>query len=337
MSGGSFGFGKGESESSGSQRVNVPDYLQPFLNQAAGTAGSSLSQLSNLAYGNLVAPFTDAEQQGQQLGIDRALGAGGFLPTAENTLLGAAQGTDISSFLPPSAFQGLSQLAQGGGAQSLLPPEAYASLLGASQIPGEANEALLSTARGDNLFGGAGFDRAVEAAMNAARPAIGSAFGRAGAGASSGGLAQTALGTAAVDAFARQYGQERANQLGAANTLSGRGIQAGGLLGSLGDASAGRQLGAGSVLGNLGSAERSRQIGAAQSLPGLSQFGSNVLQGIGGTQRGLNQMGIDAPRMAQLQLLQSALGFPAAFSPLFGQDMSGNQSTRQFGFKLPWT
>lgn len=336
MSGGTFGFGKGDNSSSASQSVNIPAFLQPLIGQATAVAGGTLGRLREASQGDLVAPFTGLQQQGQQLGVDRALGGGGFLPTAENTLLGAAQGTPISQFLPPAAFQGLSQLAQGGGAESLLPPEAFSSLLGASQIPGEANDALLGTARGDFLFGGEGFDRAVEAAMNQARPAIGSVFGGAGAGGSSGGLAQTALGTAAIDAFARQFGQERLNQLGAANTLSGRGLQASGLLGSLGSDAAGRQLGASSVLGNFGQAERGRQLGAAQALPGLSQFAPGVLQGIGGQQQSLFQQQLDAPRMAQMQLLQSVLGIPGGFSSLFGQDASGSGSNRNFGFELPF-
>lgn len=86
-------------------------------------------------------------------------------------------------------------------------------------VPGLTTDALEGTARGDFLLGGPGFDAAVDASVRAAQPHILSTFGAAGRG--TGGLAQAAIGRAATDAFASQYGQERARQLLAAQALPG--------------------------------------------------------------------------------------------------------------------
>lgn len=70
---------------------------------------------------------------------------------------------------------------------------------------------LDATLRGDYLYGGAGFNRAYDAAANRIMPQINSSFARAGRSGS--GLAQTAMAGALGDAFAGQYGQERNNQM----------------------------------------------------------------------------------------------------------------------------
>jgi hypothetical protein len=98
-------------------------------------------------------------------------------------------------------------------------------------IPTALN-ALQQTAAGDFLFGGQGFDAAVDAAMRQAQPHILSTFGAAGRG--TGGLAQTAMSQAATDAFARQFGQERQNQLTAAQLLPRIASQGVGLLSDIG-------------------------------------------------------------------------------------------------------
>ncbi|MEQ8504582.1 MAG: hypothetical protein RIB80_04600 [Rhodospirillales bacterium] len=74
-----------------------------------------------------------------------------------------------------------------------------------------------ATARGDFLFGGEGFDAAVDAAVRRAQPAILSSFGAAGR--SNSGLAQAAIAQQATDAFANQHQVERQRQLAAASSL----------------------------------------------------------------------------------------------------------------------
>jgi hypothetical protein len=148
-----------ESSGTGSTRTYIPDFLQPLITGAAPIASGALSNLQDLAGGNLVAPFT--ADQLSAFDLARSFGTSAPYTTGLNT--------------------------------------------------------LQETAAGDYLFGGPGFDAAVNAAVNAATPGILSTFGAAGRG--TGGLAQTAIAQSAIDAFANQYGQERERQLAAANAL----------------------------------------------------------------------------------------------------------------------
>lgn len=241
-------------------------------------------------------------------------------------------------------------------------------------------QALQSTARGDNLFGGPAFDRAVKAAVDAAKPAVASAFG----GRTDQGLAGASIGEAAVNAFAGQYGQERDRMLGASNSLNRFGLDSAnsnlsrrlsalnqmgqfqqGAANSMGnfantdqarglgaaqqagqfqlggaDTLAGygmqqgmfdrsNQLGSANQLLGFGDSERMRALQAAQALPGLSFLPSQMLQGIGATQQGLEQARMDAPWNRNMQMLQMAMGIPQAYSPLYGQ--YGKQYDTNFG------
>lgn len=85
-------------------------------------------------------------------------------------------------------------------------------------VPIESLDAIRRTAAGEYLYGGGPAQQAfIDASMRAAQPGIFSAFGAAGRG--TGGLAQAALGTAGIDAYARLYDQERQRQLQAATAL----------------------------------------------------------------------------------------------------------------------
>src|SRR5690606_10633621 len=191
-------------------------------------------------------------QQALELGIARAQGAGGFIPTAQQEFLRTAQGRDIASFLDPAAFG-----------------------------------ALQSTAAGDFLFGGQGFREAVDAAVRAAQPHILSTFGGAGRG--TGGLAQTAIAQAASDAFAAQFGQERARQLQAASALSG-----------------------------LAEAERARQRQAAALLPSMAFADTDALLRLGTIQQQQAQRELDAPITA-LERLLTLSGAPVPLGATMGQ------------------
>jgi len=314
--------GKGESEQS--QRVQIPDFLQPFLQQLTSGGSAAFSNLAQQS--NFVAPQTQDQLQGQQQARDIAGGAGGFLPTAQNQFLQTAEGRDLQSLLDPQAFANLTGAAGGQGLESFVPQGALSTLQGASQIPQEAEDALRATAGGDFLFGGSGFDQAVQAAQRSATPGIISGFGGRNSG-----LGGVAANQAGVDAFARQFGQERANQLGASQFLSGRGTGAAGQLAQLGNFQANRGQGASQFLGQLSDSERNRAMAAAGQLPGAGLAGSNILQNIGRENQQFGQFGIDRPQQAQYQLLQAALqglNIPA----LLGQDVTGEQSQIGFGF-----
>jgi hypothetical protein len=81
--------------------------------------------------------------------------------------------------------------------------------LNGSPIQFAANDELTKTLSGNYLYGGQGFNEAVDAATNKILPTVNSAFEKAGRTGS--GLAATAQTQAIADAFANQYGQERQN------------------------------------------------------------------------------------------------------------------------------
>ena len=74
----SGGLGKGSSKNKA--RVQVPDFLQPFVNQSVGAAGNALSELTGLSGTDRVANLTPQQLEALNLAEARAGGAGGFLP-----------------------------------------------------------------------------------------------------------------------------------------------------------------------------------------------------------------------------------------------------------------
>ncbi len=340
--GGSTKFGKGSGTSS--TRTRIPPFLQQFLQQATGAAEGSLGSLEQLFGGDLAADFDPLEVQAQDLAESRATG-GPFISTAQDTFLdaatseegvagfvpegaldtlsGAAAGADISSFIPKDALDAFKAAASGADTGDLGALRTFAEQSG---IPVETLEALTATTRGDFLFGGEGFDQAVQAAVNAARPQIQSVFGRAGAGGATSGLAQAAVGESATDAFARQFSQERGRQLSAADRLAGLsltdkgqradifaaleefGLTGAGELAGLGETERGRGLASAGLLGEFGNIAEDRKLDAASRLPGLGEADINLLSRTGREKRAGAQREIDAPILGQLQLLASALG-----------------------------
>lgn len=172
-------------------------------------------------------------------------GGGGSVPTQQTV----TQQTQVPAFLRPfvreqaeigtGALRDLQGQLGGAGADELVagfdPLQTAAQQLAASgafsfdpqSFIQPAQQGLTETARGDFLFGGQGFDQAVDAAVRAAQPHVFSTFGGAGRG--TGGLAQAAIAEAATDAFARQFGQERSRQFAAQSALPGLGREALGL------------------------------------------------------------------------------------------------------------
>jgi hypothetical protein len=91
---------------------------------------------------------------------------------------------------------------------------------------------LLATSRGDYLYGGPGFNAAVEAAQRQITPQLTSMWG--GAGRSDSGLSRVASTQALGDIFAGQYGQERGRQLQAQQLLPGMSLLPGQTLQDIG-------------------------------------------------------------------------------------------------------
>ena len=80
-----------------------------------------------------------------------------------------------------------------------------------SPVMRQMQEQLRSTLAGEQLYGGPAFTRAVEAAQRQVIPQVQSQFARAGRGGS--GLSHRAMTEALGDVFAKQFAQERQNQL----------------------------------------------------------------------------------------------------------------------------
>jgi len=91
--------------------------------------------------------------------------------------------------------------------------------LGGSDVNRAAQNNIQSTLNGDYLYGGPGFNAAFDAAARKINPMVDSNFARAGRSGS--GLADVAKTQALSDAFASQYGQERNNQMQAAQLAPG--------------------------------------------------------------------------------------------------------------------
>lgn len=162
--------------STATSEASIPGFLRPFLQQSTDVAGGALSGLQEGTQGQLVAGFNPDQLAAINQARALAGGEGGFLPTAQQT--------------------------------------------------------LLDTAQGNFLFGGQGFNEAVDAAVRQAQPNILSTFGAAGRG--TGGLAQEAIAQSASDAFARLFNQERGRQLQSAIALPGIASSGIGLLSDIG-------------------------------------------------------------------------------------------------------
>lgn len=147
---------------------------------------------------------------------------------------GADVGSDALSQLEGLLGPGTSLVQGFDPAQEAALGQAEAVAGGAGGFIPTAQDALLSTARGDFLAGGPGFDEAVQASIRAAQPNILSSFGRAGRGVS--GLGQAAIQRSASDAFANLFNQERSRQLNAASSLPSIGLAGSNILSNVGGA-----------------------------------------------------------------------------------------------------
>ena len=348
------------------QQTVIPDFLKPYVQQQLGAQGQSLSNLTNLLQGagapQMVAGFNPMQTQAATAmtqGVPNAFAAAG---QGANAAFGQAQqrmgqlqqssGNFINQ-ATPTFMEGLNNAITG----EFIPGAATNALTGISntgfQLDPIAQQALQSTAGGQNLFGTPAFDEAVQASMRAARPSILSQFAQGGSGAIKGGLAQTAMQQAASDAFSRLYGQERQNQLSAASQLGqfglqgqGQQINAAGTLGQLNLSQQGLRNQALGTLGNALDAERQRQAMAAQQnamfgIQGAQNAGQLGIQGAVAGAQGLQTVGdriqaqkqaeLTAPINAAMMLQQASSGMP--LQSLLGQS-SSQPLTRNTGAGL---
>jgi len=370
----------------------IPEFLKPILADAANAQQGALrSYVDLLTQDNaLLSPFNQNQNMSLAMAADLARNdPNNFLGTTQNVLQAAARGDEVvplfnrgREFLesgdiidnlrtmgttnPLEIIRGemdsLAGIARGANDISGVGRSTLENIaMGNTPIGGQGRSTLESTARGDFLYGGEGFNAAVDAASRAAMPGINTTFAMGGSGAVDGGLAQAARTQAVADAFARQYGQERANQIAAGNRLldnqtqraqqqltagnqllSDQGrrlssqIGAGSQLGSLAlgntaqmqsaltNALRGRQA-AGSVMANAANQERGRQLNAALQLPQVGLLNSQILGAVGDRQQAQETARRQANAQAMSSLLNNSFG---AINPnaLFGNITSVNQS-----------
>ena len=368
-----FGIGKSKKKVKGSESVQttVPDFLKPLVSDVANFGSDAFSTLRNLLSGNLVAPRTPQQEIGEIIGTQRALGAGGFIPTAQQTFLDAAQGGGIENLLPPEALSSLFGIAGAGGGANL-PPELLATLgtpggdiQGTAELAALAgqnvlpNDVLQSIASGENFNQGS-FDNAFQAALNRALPGITSNFGvQGGVGAGTGGLAQIGKTQAAADAFAGLFNQDQNRRLQAANILqqgelqdrgqtadilsqlanfdlSGRGLDITGATNLANILQSGDQNAISAALagGNLGLQSTQQALDAAGQLPQLADLERQLLNDIGLDRQAFEQLQIDRPIEAQNMLLTALFSSIPQLAPLFGQDRQFKQKGKSSSFDL---
>ena len=89
---------KGGSDQTVTQRTEIPEFLVPFVTNQSAIGSRALTNLENqlgdAGAAELVAGFDPLQEEAFNLALSRARGAGGFLPTAEQTILATARGVD---------------------------------------------------------------------------------------------------------------------------------------------------------------------------------------------------------------------------------------------------
>jgi len=297
-------MGKGSKErvvrQESSTQPTIPAFLQPHIERQAQIGNQTLEQLVNEANRpDLVVPLNVQEVDGIIKRINFANGAGGFLPTANETFLNIAGGRGLDETLEGSTVGALRGAAGGQELSEFVDPTALA--------------ALQQTAAGDFNFGGTGHQAVLEAAQREAQKRVFSAFG-GDSGGGSNGLARAAIGREVGDAFAGLFNTERQRQLAAANALTGLS----------GDERA-RQLSAAAQLGQFSEAENQRQVAAAGFLPELGQVQADALQEAGRTVRTHDQL-LRSGRSDALERLLLASQGVAPVSATIGSQTSGTQT-----------
>jgi|TARA_B100000925_G_scaffold287582_1_gene267113 hypothetical protein len=359
---GALGFNDLNPIITGSDNVTqtaIPEFLKPILADAANVQQGALqSYLTLLSQDNaLLSPFNQNQNAALAMQADLARNdPNNFLGTTQNVLQEAALGEEVNPLFNRGrtlleSQDILGDLRNMGRSNPLEIVRGEMDSLagiarGDNNISGVGRSALERTAQGDFLYGGEGFNAALDAATRAAMPGINSRFALGGgSGAVDGGLAQTARTQAVADAFARQYGQERANQLAAGNQLlsdqnrrTSQQIAAGGQLGTLALGNTAQMQNAlntalrgsqnaGTALANAANQERARQLNAALRLPQVGLLNSQILGSVGDRQQAQET----ARRQANAQAMQNLLtGSFGAINPnsLFGniQSVTTNQN-----------
>lgn len=164
LAGGLFGGGQSSGSQTTTSRVQVPGFLQDLSQQQADTAGTALSDLEQqIQQGGLVADFTPDQIAAFEQARDVAGGAGGFIPTAQQTTLEAAQGTGdsagVQQLLDTASGQGITSEGFQGAFESAL-RDAQPEISSAFSLAGRSGSGLESTAQTQaaadafaNLFG----------------------------------------------------------------------------------------------------------------------------------------------------------------------------------------
>lgn len=313
---------------SNTTKTEPPKYLKPGLQTAAREAGRLYGNYTPQYFqGNTFAGFDPAQEQAMSMVQNRATQGSPVVNAAQNE----AQRTISGGYLGSNpAYQMFSSASNSTNpALSRLDPftqgvtnpalSRYGQFADSNQsvLGGPARDTLEATARGDFLSGDS-FNQRFQAAANQINPQVDSAFARSGRLRS--GLADAAKTEALGNAFSNLYGQERANQLNAANQLGQFGSQdtanrlsAFGQIGNLSNADVGNQLSAIGQYGQFGQADIANRLSAASGTGSLyGQDRAQQLSALGLAPELGNQSYLDAQQLAGIgsqrqQMSQNAI------------------------------
>lgn len=298
------------------QRTAIPELLKPFIAQGVDSSQGALTSLTQLlARDNaLTSPFNSLQNQSQQMALDYALDPNGYLAQSQGALSEIADSTDIVNMFN----EGRDLLKNPLGLQGLQNFSAF------DAFNPTAQNTLEQTAAGNFLYGNPGFDAAVNASIAQASPYIKSQFAlQGGSGGLSGGLSDAAIAEATANVFAREFGNERNRQIGAANSLNNFGLAANqqnlGALGSL----VGAQQNAGNSMVNAANQDRSRQLAALGMLPQYGLLNSDIVGQVGGARQAQEER----TKLGQIQAMQSLLS--NSFGQINPNSLFGNINSVQ--------
>lgn len=244
---------------------NEPDPLtQQWRSQIYGLAQDQYNQgMPGYFPGSTVVPFSDQTQAGLNYMQDYASQGAFGLPQAQGAL-----NNSMSSYRP-----GMDTMAFGASGGMQNPFGGMSAMQGLRPTTAGMNT-LQQTANGDMIGQNPYMDRMAGQISDRVNAQFAQA-GRYGSNAHTEGLT-----SGLSDLYSGVYNQERANQLGAANSLGGfqandlsRGLQGLGMAGQFMDTGYGRQLDSAGMLADTSNTANAQGMMAAGMLPGLYNYG----------------------------------------------------------------
>jgi hypothetical protein len=213
----SGGGGGGTQTTQTVEKADPWEGQQPYLSRGFQEAQRQfLDQAPPDFYpGSTVVPYSPETNLAVQMQTNRAINGSPIQQSGTDQLTQTLRGDYLSNigdiFYNPMQQQVQNQVISPLMGNSYM--NQMEGIYNTSPLGAATNSNVMRNMNGDYLYGGSGFNAALDAAQRQVLPQVNSAFERAGRTGS--GLAAEAQTRALGDAFASQYGQERQNQLAA--------------------------------------------------------------------------------------------------------------------------